>query len=154
MGAAVFLAQPPSNLPPMKAIPTDLEILNTIYEQYYDAYASYSDAKPNRTTKVYVPIDLQKLASEFQVDLDIIFGRLYYHLEKKYGYKDATGGHVAFFAMGSGGDRHCIHFPYAASILADMRAENRKYRIATTISVISIIIAITSFVISIARMAK
>jgi hypothetical protein len=135
----------------MKRIPTDLELLNAIHEEYYDDFASYDENKPTRSAKVYVPIDIYKLGAKFGVDPDIIFGRLYYHLDKKYGYKDDSGAHVHLFSMVVGGDRHCIQFPFAASILADLRTENRKYRIATTMAVISLVISVTSFTISILR---
>lgn len=69
----------------MKKLTTDLEILNAIYEKYYDAFASYADAhNQTRNSKVYVPIDIESIAESLGVDGDIIFGRLYYHLNKKY----------------------------------------------------------------------
>jgi len=36
---------------PMKPIPTDLEILEAIYDRYYDDFTSYSEDKPSRSAK-------------------------------------------------------------------------------------------------------
>src|SRR6185503_3617903 len=129
----------------MPAVPTDLQILDAIYERYYETFASYSGDKSERSAKIYVPIDIKALAAKFGVDEDLIFGRLYYHLEKKHGYKAADGSDVPFFTLRVGGDRHCVNFPYLASILADLRSENRKYRLAITMSVISFAISLYNF---------
>jgi hypothetical protein len=104
----------------MKNTPTDIEILNKIYNNYYKAFSSFSKDKPNRQTKIFLPIDIKKIADELKVDEDIIFGRLYYDFEKRYGYKQDDGTNAHFFSLAVGNDRHCINFPYAASILANI----------------------------------
>ena len=104
-----------------KPLPSDLDILNAIYERHYDCFASYSDASPNRATKIYVPIDIIEIAKTLNVDPDIVFGRLYYHLDKKHRYKRENGAFVHLFAREVGGDRNCVNFPYLASLLAEMR---------------------------------
>ncbi len=119
----------------MKPIPTDLELLNAIYYRYYETFARYSDDESSRSSKIFVPIDIDQIANSMKIDSDIIFGRLYYHLEEKYGYKqEGSGSTVHFFAMAVGKDHHCINFPYAASVLADLRNENRKFQISTSIA--------------------
>lgn len=128
----------------MKNLPTDLAILNTIYNQHYQTFTNFTADESSRRTKVYIPIDIVELAKEMKIDEDIIFGRLYYHLEAKYGYKSDDGSHVYFFAIRIGQDRHCVNFPYLASVLADLREQDRKYRIATSIAVLSLLISITS----------
>jgi len=134
----------------MKTLPTDIQILDAIYERYYESFTTYSKTDKNRSSKIYVPIDVKALAVDLKVDPDIIFGRLYYHLEEKYGYRqDDDGSRVHFFALGVGGDRHCINFPYMASVLASLRDENRKYRIATGFSIASLILSVIALLISI-----
>jgi hypothetical protein len=81
----------------MKRIPTDREILEIIYKQYYETFASFSKESPNRETKICVPVDLEKIAVGLGVDSDIVFGRLYYHLDQKHGYKREDGTSVHFF---------------------------------------------------------
>ena len=132
----------------MQRLPTDLEILNAIYNRYYPTFAGYSDGNKERSSKIYVPIDVKAIADQFGVDIDIVFGRLYYHLDRKYGYKDADGAEVHFFALAIGGDRHCVNFPYVASVLADLRREDRKYRLATGMAAVSLFISVVSFLIA------
>jgi len=129
-------------------VPTDLEILNEIYEKYYDKFANFSKSDSHRKTKIYVPIKIDAIAEECAVDNDIIFGRLYYHLEKKYKYKNEDGSLVHLFARVLGDEKHCVNFPLVASVLADLRRENRKFWIATVISLVSLGISLTSLAVS------
>jgi len=132
----------------MTKIPTDLKILGVIYDRYYDNFHAYSDENKIRSSKIYVPIDVKEIAKSLNVDADIVFGRLYYHLNEKFSYK-RDDSKVEFFALGVGDDRHCINFPYLASVLADLKDQNRKYLTATIIAVFSLIIAILSIMIAI-----
>lgn len=130
-------------------IPTDLQILDLIYRSYYETFCSYSKAESKRETKNYVPIDIDSLARKLDVDGDIVFSRLYYHLNKKYSYKQDDDTKVVFFNLRIGEDINCIHFPYMASSLADLKAENRKFKTATRIAIISLGIAMISVTISV-----
>jgi len=125
----------------MKKTPTDLELLNAIYEKYYGQFAQYSQDEPDRDSKIYVPIDCSTIAKQLGVDGDIVFGRLYYDLENRYGYTKDDGSKVSFFALIVGKDRHCINLPLLASVLAGLRHENRRFMVTTWIAVIAIIIA-------------
>ena len=107
--------------------------------------------KASRSSKNYVSIDIDRLAEDLRVDADMIWGRLYYHLDEKYRYKQEDGSMVHLFTPRIGDDRDCVHFPYLASVLADLRAESRKLLTATTIAIISLIVAAVSLSLSIAR---
>jgi len=133
----------------MKRLPTDLEILDAIYERYYDSFAAFKLEEPSRTAKIYVPIDIGAIARDLGVDGDIVFGRLYYDMEKRYGYKHEDGVTVPFFTRQAGNDRHCIHFPYAASVLAGLRDEDRKHLLGTVIAVISLVVSAISLTVSV-----
>jgi len=133
----------------MAKIPTDLKMLGMIYDRYYADFINYSDENKTRSSKIYVPIDIDELAKSLNLDSDIVFGRLFYHLNEKYGYKNDDGSRVDFFAIRVGGNHHCMNFPYLGSVLADLRDQNRKYITATSIAFLSLIIAITSIAISI-----
>jgi hypothetical protein len=135
----------------MKRLPTDLKLLDTIYRTYYDAFASYSDKSPNRSSKIYVPIDIEHIARQFNLDGDIIFGRLYYHLDEKYRYVQPGGAEVHLFSVVVGGDHHCVNFPYVASLVASLREQDRKFRIATGMAMTSLLVSLVSFVLSLAR---
>lgn len=110
--------------------PTDNEILSFIRDHYYNDFASFDKSAPSRLTKIYVPISIDLIAEKFGVDGDIIFGRLYYFLNKKYGYKNDDGSKVEFFAnsLSAGGksEKHLINFPLLDSILTELNGENQK----------------------------
>ncbi len=133
----------------VRKAPTDLQILNAIYERYYDTFASFSREETGRVAKIFVPIDIGDIASQLKVDGDIVFGRLYYHLERKYGYERSDGTLVHFFALKVGEDRHCVNFPYLSSILASLRQEDRKFRAAISISFASLLVSVTSLLLAI-----
>jgi len=134
----------------MKRLPTDRQILNAIYERYYQTFSQYTAGGDNsRSTKVYVPIDIRKIAEDLKVDSDIIFGRLYYHLERKHAYTQDDNSKVHLFTLCIGEDVHCVNFPLVASALAELRDHAKKYSTATCIAIGSLIVAITSIVISI-----
>lgn len=133
----------------MKKLPTDLRILNAIYERYYETFAQYTNGDKTRSVRIYVPIDIKEIVEDLKVDGDIIFGRLYYHLEKKYGYKQDDDSQVHFFALGIGEDIHCVNFPIMASVLADLRDRARKHSTATWIAFGSLVISLIAIAISI-----
>ncbi len=133
----------------MKILPTDLQILNTIYNKYYDKFKSFSKKDSDRSSKIFIPIDITLIAKELEVDVDIIFGRLYYHLEQKYGYKRSKGAKVSFFTLQTGADKNCINFPYMASVLANLRDREKKHSTATNIAFFSLAIAGLSLLASI-----
>lgn len=97
---------------------------------------------------MHVPIDISGIASDLSIDGDIVFGRLYYDLEQRYGYKHEDGTRVRFFSLRTGDDRHTVNFPYLASVLARLRDENKKFRIAITVAIVSLIVSFFSLGIS------
>jgi len=133
-----------------KRPPTDLEIMEEIYNKYYSTFISFSKEKPNRSAKIYVPIDIEFIAKRFSIDPDIVFGRLYYHLEPKYGFTQEGGAKVHFFALKAGSDKHSVQFPLLASVIASHREERNKHIVSTWLSIAAIIISIVSFITSLA----
>jgi len=145
-------------------IPTDLEFLEEIFVTYYDRFADFKDSRNgpdaspdrkstsgsgnSRSSKIWVPIDIDALARKFSTDPDLIFGRLYYHLNEKYSHDASDGSKLDLFAIRIGADRHCINFPYLTSILAGLRDEQKKFRIATGIAGLSLIISLISIYIA------
>lgn len=120
-------------------IPTDLEILDAIYEFHHDDFISFGPGEKNRETKIYVPIDCRKVAEKLKVDGDIVFGRLYYHMEKKYGYRRDDGSVVHFFDSRIRNEVHCINFPLMTSVLAGLRQERKNFWVSTAIAVVALI---------------
>jgi hypothetical protein len=134
----------------MRRLPTDREILEAIYDRYYVTFAAFSTENTDRDSKVYVPVDLDSIAANLGVDGDIVFGRLYFHLDQKFRYKRDDGVIVSLFQMQLGNDRHCVNFPLLASALASLRSEHLRFRLATTISLISLAISAAALAVSIA----
>jgi hypothetical protein len=130
-------------------VPTDLRILQAIYDRHYAEYAAFTNEKPNRGHKPFVPVDIHKIARDFKVDPEIVFGRLLYHLDHKYGYDDEKGSRTPFFTPWAGDDRNCVNFPYMASVLADLQEQSRKHNGAIWIAVASLLVSVASATISI-----
>lgn len=128
----------------MKSNPSDRKILQYIYDQYYNAFRSFKMDDPEhiRSSKIYVPIDITSIAAHFDVDPDIIFGRLYYHLDKRFGYKQTDRSSVSFFTRVAGNDRNAVHFPLLSAVLAEQTEAKNRFVIPIIISVISLVISV------------
>ena len=133
----------------MKA-PTDIEILNTIYNTYYATFKNFLDweKKKTRATKVYVPVNFDEIGKKLGVDGDIIFGRLYYYLSEKYSYVQTDGTKVKLFTLKAGKDINCVQFPLMASVLAKLRDERKRYLTSTGIAFFSLLVAIAAVLIA------
>lgn len=129
-------------------LPTDRDLLNAIFKDNYKAFAAFSDENQTRSTKIRVPIDINVLARRFRTDPDMIFGRLYYHLNGKYG-QEFDGGRIEFFQMRVGADKHCVNFPFLASVLADLKLESNRFAWATGIAALSLVVSIVSIAIAV-----
>jgi hypothetical protein len=131
-----------------KRPPTDFELLQVIYKRHRDAYASYVQGA-GRASKVMVPIDIPTIASELGVDVDSVFGRLYYHLDPMYGETDSTGARKSFFAPVIGTDTNCVNFPLLEAVYAGLWQQRRRDLWTLWIAVVSIGIATGSLVVSV-----
>lgn len=129
-------------------IPSDLQILQTIYEVYYDEYKNFIRGSSDRESKIYVPIDCKKIADRLNVDSDIVFGRLYYYLEHRYAYTQSDGAKVHFFALKVGQDNKCINFPYLASVLAGLQIEHNRFKTTLIVSIFALFFSLISLVVS------
>ena len=112
-------------------LPTDLEILNKIYELYYDDFLVFDENNPTREAKYIVPIDCEEVAKRLNANPDLVFSRLYYHLNEKHGYSkimpDGKELLVKVFIREPGRRKHYVHFPFMTSVLADLRDKEDKF---------------------------
>ena len=129
---------------PGRRPPTDREILRLIYDRYYDEFVNFVPGQTARPSKVYIPIDVQAIASQLNVDVDIVFGRFYYHLEHKHGYEQKDGSWVHLFTREAGGLPNCIHFVVLDSVLAELESEHGKHRTATLIAIVATVISVAA----------
>lgn len=132
--------------------PTDYALLKEIYKRHRMEFSEYvkGAASNPRASKIFVPIDIVAIAKHFRVDEDSIFGRLYYHLEPKYGQPEEK---KRFFTPKAGPDQNCINFPMLEAVLAGLRQEWRRDLLAVATAVVSFGIAIGSLVVSIVALA-
>ena len=129
-------------------LPTDLKLLQHIYDLHKEEFSRFGEEGSDRNTKIYIPIDCLAIANHFDTDPDIIFGRLYYNLEKQYGYKNPDGTVTPFFSKQVGSDMNCVNFPMLTSVLAGLQHENRKFWIATGIATLALAISAFSLGVS------
>ena len=132
----------------MYRIPTDLEIMEELYERYFESFRKYATEDPDRIARIRVPINVQEVAEACGVEEDMIFGRIFYHFNKKYSYKDEKGNVTTFFITDKF-EGLSVNFPIVASVLADLRTEKRKIdnflfisSAALALSIIALLIAI------------
>jgi hypothetical protein len=129
--------------------PTDRRILAEIYKRYQATFADF-DLKTHmsRPSKVWVPIDVYEIGSALGVEGDIVFGRLYYHLNPKHRFKAEDGSTVMPFAIEAGGIRHCVNFPMIESLLADLEDRNIKFLIPTALATFSTLLSVVALVLA------
>lgn len=133
----------------MAGIPTDERLLAEIYKRYERAFGEWSEENKTRSTKIWVPIEIDPMAKRFRCDPDLIFGRLYYHMNAKYGSHTGKGDTVNMFEMRIGQDRHCVNFPLVASVLADLQEDTKRFRVSTRMAALSLVVSAASILIAI-----
>ena len=119
---------------------TDRLLLKAIYEEYYSEFCSFNDEDKSRSSKNYVPIDCKAISAKLNLDYDIVFGRLYFHLERKYGYKRGETL-VPLFYLGIGRDRHVVNFPLLSAILAELEQSHARFTLPLWLSIVAIAIS-------------
>lgn len=129
-------------------IPTDEKLLAAIYKKYVAEFSRYEADNSIRSAKIWMPIDIDAMSKKFGCDPDLIFGRLYYHMNEKYGSRTSDGDDVQFFTTRLGQDRHCVNFPLLASVLADLRDDRKRFIISTRIAALSLIVSSVSIMIA------
>lgn len=133
--------------------PTDRELLEAIYTRHRDDFASHlKGTLPSRSSKILVPIDIAAIAEQLGVDIDSVFGRLYYHLDPKYGEPREDGrARKVFFTPRAGSDKNCVNFPLLEAVLASLQQQHDRDLTAVTAAAFSTALAIASLVVSLAR---
>lgn len=133
----------------MKRPLTDREILRAIYDTYLPKFAGFDRENRDRVDLNYVPIDVDHVGSKLGSDGDMIFGRLFFHMDRQHGYQNARGAYVHLFAKAVGTDTNCVNFPLLTAVLADMEDRTRRYWTATTIAVVSLAISGASMLVAV-----
>ncbi len=127
-----------------RPIPTDETLLAEIYKRYLRDFSEFSEENKIRVAKIWVPIDIDALGKKFRCDPDLIFGRLYYHMNEKYGSKTGDGQEVNFFNMRLANDRHVVNFPLLTSVLADLQDNRKRFIVSTRLAALSLVVSAIS----------
>lgn len=135
----------------MTKLPTDRYVLECIHEMYRSSYPGEKDASGRGKNDPYVSIDIPSIANRVGCDAELLFGRLHFHLEQKYGYEQADGVRVSLFAVRVGDKRHAIQFPYLVSILAGLNQEFNQRLLSVVLSVFALGVFVASLVVNLFR---
>lgn len=130
----------------MKALPTDREILKHIYEMYQVFYPGKSPGKERGENDPYLPIEIPQIASRMGCSAEMLFGRLYYHLDAKYRYTQDNGGNVHMFLIAVGSKRHCVNFPYLVAVLAEKDLDHRRQLWSLGLSIAALALSVGAII--------
>ncbi|MEW6353281.1 MAG: hypothetical protein AB1469_03130 [Pseudomonadota bacterium] len=130
----------------MNTLPTDREILKYIYKMYEPSYPGKEPGQDRGKNDPYMPINIHDVAARIGCTPEMIFGRLYYHLNAKYRYSH-NDTWVNLFSISVGSERHCVNFPYLAAILAEKNLEHKQQLWSLSIAIIALALSIASIVV-------
>ena len=118
---------------------------------YKDEYPGPQNSSGHGSNDPYVSIDLHAIGAKIGMSPELIFGRLYFHLDQKYRYKQEHGASVSLFQLQIEGKRHAVQFPYLASILAEKNQEFRRYVVGLAVSFLALGVSVTALLVSILK---
>jgi hypothetical protein len=131
----------------MNALPSDRYVLQCIYEMYKDQYPGSKSEDGRSANDPYISIDVQALADKLECNPELLFGRLYYHLDKKHRYKQEDGTLVPLFHLSVGKKRHAVNFPYLASVLAGENRDYLRFILPLGLSSLALVVSVVSLVV-------
>jgi hypothetical protein len=123
---------------------TDRKLLKAIYGMYYLEFIK--DHKGSRDSKIYVPIDCTKIGERLGLDPEIVFGRLYYYLDEKYGYETKDEKEVHLFAFQIGDDHKAINFPMLSAIISDLEESHIRFTAPLFISIVAFLVSLAAWI--------
>ena len=138
-----------------KQLPTDRDVLRCIYEMYSPEYPKILGGQVRSENDPYVPININEVAAKLDTLPELIFGRLYFHLNRKYNYKMDSGDSVQLFILDIEDKKRSdvkidvIQFPFLTSILAGLEEEHSRFSSSKRTSYIFIGIALGSLFVNI-----
>jgi hypothetical protein len=113
---------------------------------YESAYPGVSPGEERGENDPYLPIDVSAVARRLECKPELLFGRLYYYLDAKYRYKQDNDALVSLFYLNLNGKRHCVHFPFLASILAQHDDEHRRHSWSLAVSFVALVLPLAAIV--------
>jgi hypothetical protein len=128
----------------MNKLPTDRKSLKCIFDTYKSDYPGPKDATGRGANDPFMLVDLVKIADKLHCAPELLFGRLYYHLDPKYRYKQDDGARVDLFLSNLKNKGHAVHFPFLASVLAGYEEEHRKLFWSMVFSITALVLSLLS----------
>lgn len=93
-----------------------------------------------------IEIDVKAIAKKLKCDKDILFGYLYYHLDRKHRYSVGVNSFVHLFTPTVGQLNNAINLPYLAAILASQDQEHSKFIWSLGVSLVALALSVGSIV--------
>lgn len=94
----------------------------------------------------YLPIKVHEVATRLGCSPEMLFGRLYYHLDQQYRYTQDNGAQVNLFSLKVGSEMHCVNFPYLAAVLAGKDEEYRRQLWSLGVAIAALILSMASII--------
>ena len=126
----------------MSKLPTDRQVLRCIFEMYESSYPGKASDQGAGENDPYLAIEIAEVAKRLDCKQELLFGRLYYYLDAKHRYKQENGAIVSLFHLNLQGKRHCVHFPFLASILAGHEEEHKRHSWSLAISIVALVLSV------------
>jgi len=130
----------------LMSLPTDRKILNCIFEMYKTAYPGKEPGQACGKNDPYLPINIAEAASLLHCSPEMLFGRLYYHLDAKHRYTQDNGTQVHLFSLKVGPEMHCVNFPYLAAVLAGKNEEYKRQLWSLGVAIAALILSVASII--------
>ena len=130
--------------------PSDFDLLRAIHRHHKPDHGYGKVTAAGQKAEVLVPIDIPAIAADLGADVASVHGRLYHHLEPKYGEPPIEGKpRRVFFTPVAGNETNCVNFPMLEAVLAGLWQDRRRELWVTYTALLSIAIALASLVVSI-----
>lgn len=130
----------------MNSLPTDREILRRIFEMYAPSYPGTQPGEIRGKNDPYLPIKINEVATRFGCSPEMLFGRLYYHLDAKFSYTKDGNVKVHLFALNVGAEVHCVNFPFLAAVLAEKDEEHKRQLWSLGVAITALVLSLASIV--------
>lgn len=111
--------------------------------------SSYPGKEPGETrgkNDPYLPIKVHEVATRLGCSPEILFGRLYYHLDAKYRYTQDNDAQVNLFSLKVGSEMHCVNFPYLAAVLAEKDEEHKRQLWSLGVAIAALVLSVASII--------
>jgi hypothetical protein len=128
------------------SLPTDREILRCIFKMYKSAYPGKETGETRGKNDPYLPIKITEVASRLGCSPEMLFGRLYYHIDEKYRYTQDNNAQVHLFSLKVGTEMHCVNFPYLAAVLAEKNEERKRQLWSLGMAIAALIMSVASII--------